>query len=124
MEEYRVTFNLHRTSLSKLFYINSRLDENKVGLPCHFFNPNITSGSNWCKPVQMRRDPQVYCLTLLSIPYGAVTFSLPERASCRSARPTPEEKLSGGAFYPLQLASHCFYFNQELKSLLCSQRHP
>jgi len=46
----------------------------------------------------MRRDPLVYCLTLLSIPYGAVKFSLPERARYRSARLTPEEKLSGGAF--------------------------
>lgn len=35
----------------------------------------------------MRRDPQDYCVTLLSIQNGAVDVSLPDRA-----RPTPEEK--------------------------------
>lgn len=66
----------------------------------------------------MRRDAKDYCLTLLSIQYGAVDVSLPDRA-----RPTPEEKLIGGAFYPLQLALDCSYLTRELKAFLCLQRH-
>lgn len=72
----------------------------------------------------MRRDQQDYCLTLLSIQNGAVDVNLPDRARRRNARQTPEEKLISGAFYPLQPALDCSYFNQELKALLCSQRHP
>ncbi len=76
-----------------------------------------TSEGNWSKFVQMRRDPQDYCVTLLSIQNGAVDVSTRDRA-----RPTPEEKL----IEPLILSSLLWIAltsHEILKALLCLQRH-
>ncbi len=69
-----------------LLYNIPKLDESNQDFLVAALIP--TSEGNWSKFVQMRRDPQDYCVTLLSIQNGAVDVSTRDRA-----RPTPEEKL-------------------------------